>query len=508
MNSTSAQNRPAGYAFLIAQYSLLVLPNWHRSSVRATGTIRAAVHGDHVDSVYPPSYWPGDGLGNHLEFALKYDGVNPGILAALFEQVQGSEIAAWIASKPQGKYARRIWFLYEFLTGSVLPLPDLTSGNYVPVLEPDLYYTVSGRRVSRQRVVDNQLGGPHFCPVVRRTAKLKTMEASNLRGRCEDVVAAYRPDLLRRALSYLYTKETKSSFEIEQVKPRASRTEKFIGLLELAEHQDFCAKAQLIDVLNRIVDPRFRNTDYRTNQNYVGQSISYQKQLVHYICPSPTDLPALMDGLFAAHQRMLKGDLPAVIHAAVVSYGFVFMHPFEDGNGRLHRFLIHNIFFLRGLVPKGLMFPVSAAMLKNPGLYDQSLKAFSAPLLRLVDYDLDETGHMTVTTDTGNLYRYIDMTAQAEALYEFVLLTIEHELVEELDFLNRYDLTKQAIQNIIDMPDRLIDLFIQFCLQNNGHLSVRNRTAYFDFLTDDELAHLEQAVQAGFTSAAGSASKA
>lgn len=115
---------------------------------------------------------------------------------------------------------------------------------------------------------------------------------------------------------------------------------------------------------------------------------------------------------------------------------------------------------------------------------------------------------MTVTTDTGNLYRYIDMTAQAEALYEFVLLTIEHELVEELDFLNRYDLTKQAIQNIIDMPDRLIDLFIQFCLQNNGHLSVRKRTAYFDFLTDDELAHLEQAVQAGFTSAAGSASKA
>jgi len=206
-----------------------------------------------------------------------------------------------------------------------------------------------------------------------------------------------------------------------------------------------------------------------------------------------------MDGLFTAHRIMLNGGLPAVIHAAVVSYGFVFMHPFEDANGRIHRFLIHNIFFQRGLVPKGIMFPVSAAMLKNPALYDQSLETFSAPVIRLIDYDVDDTGQMTVTSDNGNLYRFIDMTAQAEALYEFVLLTIEHELVEELDFLNSYDNTKQSIQQIIDMPDRLIDLFIQYCLQNSGRLSARKRASHFDFLTDDELMLMEQAVHAGFT---------
>ncbi|MBU4525742.1 MAG: Fic family protein [Desulfomicrobium sp.] len=499
MDSASGRNQLAGYAFLIEQHGLRVLPNWHRSSVRAAGGLRTEVHGDHVESEYPPSYWPGDGMGDHLEFALKYDGVNLGILAALFEKVPGNEVATWIASKPQGKYARRIWYLYEFLTNTRLPLPDLTSGNYIPVLEQALYYTVPGRRVARQRVIDNQLGGRNFCPVVRRTTKLKAMEDNDLRGRCEEVVAAFRPDLLRRALSYLYTKETRSSFEIEHVKPSASRTEKFIGLLELAENEDFCDKARIIDVQNRIVDPRFQDTDYRNNQNYVGQSISYQKQLVHYICPSPSDLPELMDGLFAAHRIMLNGGLPAVIHAAVVSYGFVFMHPFEDGNGRIHRFLIHNIFFQRGLVPKGIMFPVSAAMLKNPALYDQSLETFSAPVIRLIDYDVDDTGQMTVTSDTKNLYRFIDMTAQAEALYEFVLLTIEHELVEELDFLNSYDNTKQSIQHIIDMPDRLIDLFIQYCLQNSGRLSARKRGSHFDFLTDDELILMEQTVHAGFT---------
>jgi hypothetical protein len=205
-----------------------------------------------------------------------------------------------------------------------------------------------------------------------------------------------------------------------------------------------------------------------------------------------------MAGLLATHQVMKDGEVPAIIHAAAISYGFVFMHPFEDGNGRIHRFLIHNILFLRGAIPKGLMFPVSAAMLKNPALYDHSLVAFSSPLMRLVEYDLDDLGQMTVPGETRRQYRYVDMTAQAEALYDFVKLTIENELVEELDFLANYDRTKQAIQEIVDMPDRLIDFFIQLCLQNNGRLSARKREAHFEFLSDDELAAMENAVQNGY----------
>jgi hypothetical protein len=371
--------------------------------------------------------------------------------------------------------------------------------NTIELLESDRYYTATpGRRVQRQRIIDNLLGVKGFCPIIRRTKKLAVMEEIDLRKRCEEVVTSYSPELLRRALNYLYNKETKSSFEIEHIKPSASRTERFIGLLEMAEHKDFCKKPLPINVQNRIVDPRFRDTGYRASQNYVGQTISDQKQLVHYVCPKPDDLPELMEGLLTAHQVMKEGAVPAIIHGAAISYGFVFMHPFEDGNGRLHRFLIHNILFLRGVIPKGLMFPVSAAMLKNPALYDHSLEAFSSPLMRLIEYDLDDLGQMTVPGETGRLYRYIDMTAQAEALYDFVNLTIEHELVEELDFLANYDKTKQAIQEIVDMPDRLIDLFIQLCLQNGGRISTRKRESHFEFLTDDELADMENAVQEGY----------
>jgi Fic family protein len=205
-----------------------------------------------------------------------------------------------------------------------------------------------------------------------------------------------------------------------------------------------------------------------------------------------------MEGLVAAHQCMDAGDVSAVIHAAAIAYGFVFLHPFEDGNGRIHRFLIHNILARQGFTPEGVMFPISAAMLKNAADYDASLEAFSRQLMPLVEYSLDENGYMTIHNETAIWYRFIDMTPQAEALFRFIDQTIDTEFASELAFLANYDKTKKAIQEIVDMPDRRIDLFIRFCLQNNGRLSARKRASHFDFLSDGEVVLLEQAVQSAY----------
>ncbi|AQQ71015.1 Fic/DOC family protein [Limihaloglobus sulfuriphilus] len=500
MEINGLEFRPAGYAYLLDKLGLAAdMPHWHTSFVSSSGAHRSIVKNGAIEDMYPVRYWPGEKVGDHLEFALKYDGVNLGLLARIFDNVSREDLTEYIKSKPTGKYARRIWFFYEFLMGKQLPVDDITSGNYVDALESKEYYAVqNGDKSPRYRIVNNLLGPKTFCPVVRLTEKLSKLDSSDLRKRCEDIVTAYPPELLRRALSYLYNKETKSSFEIEHIKPSASRTEKFITSLELAEKEDFCEKERLIELQNRIVDPRFKDNDYRENQNYVGQTVAYQKAIIHFICPKPDDLPGLMEGLIDSHKRMKAGNVSPVIHAAAIAYGFVFLHPFEDGNGRIHRILIHNILSLQEMVPSGLMFPVSAVILKNPADYDASLESFSRPLLQLIDYRLDEIGQMTVENDTAIWYRYMDMTAQAEALYEFIIKTMEEELVEELSFLANYDNTKKAIQDIIDMPDRLIDLFIQLCLQNNGSLSARKRSAHFDFLTDEELAAMEQAVKDGY----------
>lgn len=146
-------------------YALDVIPNWHTSAVAATGTHRTERARGTVTEIYPPSYWPGDSSGDHLEFALKYDGTNLGILVAVFSAAEPSEIVSYIESKPLGKYTRRIWILYEFLKDKRLPLDDLSRGNYVDLLDADHHYVViPPTQVRRQRVNNNLPGGPQLLP--------------------------------------------------------------------------------------------------------------------------------------------------------------------------------------------------------------------------------------------------------------------------------------------------------------------------------------------------------
>jgi len=160
--------RPAGYAYLVKRFKLAGIPHWHTSFVSSAGTHKSKVQDGAIEDVYPVRYWPGNKIGDHLEFALKYDGINLGLLTRIFEHVPQKELIEYIKSKPTGKYARRIWFFYEFLTRKQLPVNDITSGNYVDALEVKEYYTVAnGEKSQRHRIVNNLLGPKDFCPVTK-----------------------------------------------------------------------------------------------------------------------------------------------------------------------------------------------------------------------------------------------------------------------------------------------------------------------------------------------------
>ena len=500
------KQQPAGYEALIERYSLGVIPNWHRSFVSTesqTHHVEKRADGGILE-IFPAKYRTGDNVGEQLEFAFKYDGVNLAILAQIFDVLDEEELLIYLRSKPTGKYARRIWFFYEFLTDKRLPLEDLSQGNYVDLLEVERYYAIEkGKSVKRQRIRNNLLGTEKFCPIVRRTELLKKMEEENVTQTCRDLLSSYPEEILRRALAYLYTKETKSSFAIEHEEAGTTRTERFVSLLQEAEREEFCEKERLLELQNRIVDPRFADEGYRTTQNYVGEAIALGRERIHYISPKPEDIEGLMEGLILCHKRMQAGGVHPIVHAAVIAYGFVFLHPYEDGNGRIHRFLTHNILARRGFTPPGIMFPISAAMLKDPVTYDASLEAFSLKVVPLVEYTLDTEGRMLVHNDTVLWYRFMDMTAQVEALYGFMVETIRTELPEELLFLAGYDRAKRAIGEIVDMPDRLVDLFIRFVLQNHGKLSKSKKEKYFDSLSDREVGLIEEAISEAFRNEEG-----
>jgi len=199
-----------------------------------------------------------------------------------------------------------------------------------------------------------------------------------------------------------------------------------------------------------------------------------------------------MENYLLSSERIMNSDIPAVISAAIISFGFVFLHPFEDGNGRIHRFLIHQILSKTQFTPRGVIFPVSAVLLKEMKKYNDVLEIFSKPLLSLItDYTLEDTGELTVHQETVNYYKFIDFTLYAEFLYSCVEETIQHDFKLELEYIDNYDDIKSNIQELIDMPDAKIDLLIKLIMQNKGSLSNRKQEKHFSMLTDDEVKKIE-----------------
>jgi len=182
----------------------------------------------------------------------------------------------------------------------------------------------------------------------------------------------------------------------------------------------------------------------------------------------------------------------------VLAFGFVYVHPFEDGNGRIHRYLIHHVLAQRGYNPAGVVFPVSAAILERIDEYKRVLEDYSRRLLPLIRWEPTADGNLRILNDTADYYRFFDATAHAEFLYGCVQRTIDQDLPRETEFLRRYDRFREQMQNIVDMPDNTVDLLFRFLQQNNGSLSRRARENEFAQLTEDEASSAEAAYAAAF----------
>lgn len=478
---------PAGYAALIGAFNLGVPPP---RSLCAIGDRHRFMEQDSW-RIYSPRYMPDATLEGHLTFALKHEGLDLAVLKNLFAATGPSTLADLVRAKPTGAYARRVWFLYEWLTGGRLDLPNADRGAYATIVNPNQQYAVPARTSPRHRIKNNLPGTPAFCPLVFRTEALERFIATDLQTRAQQAIAALPRDLLARTAAFLLLKDSKSSFAIEGEHPPQDRIQRWARAIGQAGQQSIDHDELLR--LQRIVigDDRFVHLGLRTEDGFVGQHDRESRMPIpDHISARPDDLTHLVDGL-VAFDRESAQQLDPVVAASVLAFGFVYIHPFVDGNGRLHRYLIHHVLAQRGFNPPGLAFPVSAAILDRIDDYRVALEDYSQRLLPLVQWEPTESGNVRVLNDTGDFYRYFDATPQTEFLYGSVQRTIELDLPQEAEFLRRYDAFRNHMNLIVDMPDRVSDLLFRFLHQNAGTLSRRGRDREFAALTDDEVTRVE-----------------
>jgi hypothetical protein len=178
-------------------------------------------------------------------------------------------------------------------------------------------------------------------------------------------------------------------------------------------------------------------------------------------------------------------DIDQVVHAATVAFGFVFIHPFIDGNGRLHRYLFHEELSTLGFTPKGTVLPVSAFILSNLDLYTAVLEQFSKPLMARTDFT-PPPPQVPATGNDPRFFRFFDATPQALFLYRALERTVEHDLEEEIHYLIGVERARVLLKDEIDWPAQSLDLFINLVRQNDGALSKTKRDRHFAWLTDEE----------------------
>lgn len=445
-----------------------------------------------VWKVYSSRYLPEENLYKQLIFAFKYEGIDLLVFKKLFEKLPKLEVENMIQQEVQGQYSRRIWFLYEWLMDEKLNLPDLKTGNLVPLIDENLQYAIEGVSSPRHKVINNLPGTRNFCPLIRKTKNLERYIQSDIRNEKSKYLNRIHKDVLQRASSYLLLKDSKASFTIEGENPRNNRAARWGNAIGQAGKNELTLAE--LDRLQQLVieNDRFIKMGIRKQQGFVGDRDRVtQEPIPDHISAKFEDLDTLMNGLIQTQKMLTHSQLDPVLTASVIAFGFVFIHPFVDGNGRLHRYIIHHILAETGYTEQGIIFPVSASILSHIKDYAKTLESYSHPVLNLIDWKPAPNNNVEILNETLDYYRYFDATNQAEFLYFCVNDTMENIIPNEVQYLEKYDQFKRFIDDNYEMPDNMVSLLVGFLEQGKGTMSKRSTTKEFSMLKEKEIHEIQ-----------------
>jgi Fic family protein len=316
--------------------------------------------------------------------------------------------------------------------------------------------------------------------------------------KANEIIGRTGKHVVSRAASFLLLADSRASFEIEGERPARGRLERW-GRAVLQAGKNPLTIEEIVRLHGILIeDKRFIHAGLRPDGVFHGEHDHDGDPLPEFIGARPTDLQNLMEGMLDANQRMRESGFEPVLQAAATAFGFVYIHPFQDGNGRLHRCLIHHVLAERKFTPPGMVFPVSSVMLDKIDKYRDTLRAHSGPLMHFIEWRPTPERNVEVLNDTADLYRYFDCTEAAEFLYACVERTVEQDWPREIDYLRRHDETMRRIVNTVEMPDRMAENLVRYIRLNQGRLGRKRRESEFAKLTEEEVASLESIVNEAF----------
>jgi len=109
----------------------------------------------------------------------------------------------------------------------------------------------------------------------------------------------------------------------------------------------------------------------RSDQNWIGGN-DYNPCGADFVPPPPEHVDALLRDLCEA---AADDSLPPLVQAAIIHAQFETIHPFDDGNGRTGRALIHVVLRRRGIAASYVP-PISVVLATHRERYVQGLIAF------------------------------------------------------------------------------------------------------------------------------------
>lgn len=486
-----------GYAYVIGQLNLknirqlevecIISPNVHEKTKSMLDSSKI----EFPSSLLEFNLFSDNPAVSNLQFALEHEGVNLEVLSAAFEVLPAQLLSRQFNANPNDEYIRRLCFIWEWLKNESLPdIEKEVSAEYIEMFPSNQYATSNIINHSRFMVSENALGNRNFCPIVKLETLNNIINENFANNAIEEIKQLSSENAFNRALQYIYLSETKSSFNIENDTPNSNRIKSFIALLHDCNNKNKIDESFLVDIQNKIIgNPYSQECHFRTGQNWLEDSHGRLTVLP----PAPDCLQTLMTGWLEFINSPKK--IHPVIKAACGSFGLVYLHPFYDGNGRIHRFLIHEILTQENFIKNGIIIPVSTAIIKNIDQYLEVLNAFSQPVKNMWEYERgDMCSPPRITKHPGiNLYRFFNANLECNYLSKMIESALKNDIKNEISYLKHFDGAMLALNHIVDLPQKDMAMLIRSTIQNNGVLSKKKRKQ-FPWLDDGVFNMIEKIV--------------